>query len=73
MLVPSSHSPSKEGVPLENAELEALGELLLRVAQRADELAHVRVTHTALDLDCWLLAEEEILRTSPVFPGRRAA
>ena len=42
---------------------DALTEIELRVARRADELARERETHTPLDLDCWLLAEAEILRT----------
>lgn len=41
---------------------DALSALQLRVAQRADEIARERTRHTALDLECWLIAEAEIFR-----------
>jgi len=39
----------------------ALFELQLRVARRADELAQADGSKTLLNLHCWLVAEAEIL------------
>lgn len=41
--------------------LDALTDLELEVARRADELARVRARTTSLNLHCWLLAEAEVL------------
>jgi hypothetical protein len=51
---------------------DALTEIELRVARRADELARERETHTPLDLDCWLLAEAEVMRTFSAIVEPRA-
>lgn len=49
---------------------DLLTDIQLRVARRADELARARRAHTSLDLDCWLIAETEVLRGSYIFPER---
>jgi hypothetical protein len=41
---------------------DVLGKIQLRVAQRADEIARARSNRTALNLDCWLVAEAEFFR-----------
>jgi hypothetical protein len=40
---------------------DALLELQLRVARRADELAQAQQAGTPLNLHCWLVAEAEVL------------
>ena len=47
---------------------DVLASLQLSIARRADELARARQTHTSMDLDCWLIAEAEIFRQSPLLP-----
>ena len=48
--------------------IDPLLDLELRVARRADELARIQVENTALNLHCWLCAEQEIMGD-----GRRAS
>jgi hypothetical protein len=43
---------------------DPLTEIELRIARRADELARECEVHTSMDLQCWLRAEAEILRSS---------
>lgn len=47
----------------ENGELssDALSQLQLRVARRADELAKESKVTTQLNLQCWLMAESELI------------
>jgi len=47
---------------------DPLLDLELRVARRADELARIQVQNTALNLHCWLCAEQEIMGDDR--PGR---
>ena len=49
--------------------LEPLTELELQIARRADELAATRLERSALNLACWLEAEQEIL--GPIFHASR--
>lgn len=68
--------PSIPAIPADRparSALDVLEEIELRVARRADEIARGRQTHSAIDLDCWLLAEAEVLRHSTLFPERNVA
>jgi hypothetical protein len=40
---------------------DELFELQLRIARRADDIAQSRSVRTSMNLECWLLAEEEFL------------
>ena len=42
--------------------VDELFELQLRVARRADEIARSRDARTSLNLECWLLAEQEYFK-----------
>lgn len=41
--------------------IDELFELQLRIARRADDLARSRTVRSSLNLECWLLAEQEFL------------
>ena len=45
--------------------LDALSQLQLRVALRADELARDNNIPTSLNLHCWLMAESELVERPP--------
>lgn len=51
--------------------IDALTELQLRVARRADELAASQGWRTQLNLACWLQAEQEIFGPGEEASGNR--
>jgi hypothetical protein len=41
--------------------IDELFELQLRIARRADDIARSRSVRSSLNLECWLLAEQEFI------------